>query len=134
MQIAEVIKMYIQSYKQLIVWQKAVLLVKEVYLITKHFPHEELYGITSQIRRAVVSIPSNIAEGYGRSSTKEYGQFYSIAYGSALEVETQLILAKELHLAPLELFTRAEQLLKEVCSMLNVLTKRHREEKLNTKR
>src|SRR5260221_1364943 len=87
---------YISSYKELIVWQKAINLVKEIYLVSEKFPRTELYGLTSQIRRAAVSVPSNIAEGYGRKSIKEYSQFYSIAYGSLLEVETQIIIAKEL--------------------------------------
>jgi four helix bundle protein len=116
--------MYIKSYKELIVWQKSVFLVKEIFILTKHFPQSEIYGITSQMRRAVVSIPSNIAEGYGRKSTKAYAQFYAIAYGSALELETQLIIAKELKLTSRELSKKVEELLVEVLKMLNsMLTK-----------
>lgn len=73
--------MYLKSYKELIVWQKAIQLVKEIFILTNLFPKSELYGIVSQIRRAAVSIPSNIAEVYGRKSTKEYLQFYSITTG-----------------------------------------------------
>lgn len=111
--------MYIKSYKELIVWQKSIDLVKEVYILTKHFPADEIYGLTLQIKRAAVSIPSNIAEGYGRRSTKSYAQFYSIAYGSALELETQLLIAKELKLASKEKFKNADNLLNEVARMLN---------------
>lgn len=116
--------MYIKSYKELIVWQKSFELVKKIYALTKYFPKEEVYGITSQMRRSVVSSPSNIAEGYGRKSTKSYAQFYSIAFGSALELETQILLAKDLNLAPKSKFNKAEVLLNEVSKMLNsMLTK-----------
>lgn len=116
--------MYIKSYKELIVWQKSFELVKEIYNLTKFFPKEEVYGTTSQMRRSAVSIPSNIAEGYGRKSTKSYAQFYSIAFGSALELETQILLAKDLNLAPKSKFNKAEVLLNEVSKMLNsMLTK-----------
>jgi four helix bundle protein len=85
--------MPVQSYKELIVWQKAMDLVLEVYKISKNFPKDELYSLTNQIRRAVVSVPSNIAEGWGRNSRAEYLHFISIAKGSLAETETQLILA-----------------------------------------
>lgn len=81
------------SFKDLIVWQKSMLLARKIYLATENFPKIEHYGLVSQMRRAAVSIPSNIAEGYGRKSSKEYTQFYSIAYGSLLELETQMILS-----------------------------------------
>lgn len=113
---------YLKSYKELIVWQKSKDLVKEIFLLTNKFPKSEIYGITSQMRRSAVSIPSNIAEGYGRRSSKAYGQFYSIAYGSALELETQVIISKELKLTGLMEFTKVEQLLEEVCKMLNAMT------------
>lgn len=114
--------MKIQSYKELIVWQKSVELVKEIYTLTSFFPSPEIYGIVSQIRRAAISIPSNIAEGYGRNSQKQYLHFYSISYGSSLELETQIIIAKELRLAPLEKFQKSEELLNEVIKMLYVMT------------
>jgi four helix bundle protein len=85
-----------QNYRDLIAWQKAMDLVENVYLATKMFPKEEIYGLSSQLRRAVVSIPSNIAEGQGRSSAKEFQNFLSIAHGSLREVETQLIIAQRL--------------------------------------
>ncbi|HGY54836.1 MAG TPA: four helix bundle protein [Caldithrix abyssi] len=86
----------LRNYKDLVVWQKAYSLCLDVYKLTKQFPDEEKYGLTSQIKRAAVSIPSNIAEGYGRKTTKEYIQFLYIAYGSLCELETQLMLAKDL--------------------------------------
>ena len=86
--------MAVQSYRQLIAWQKAMELVKFVYDLTKKFPKEETYGLTLQIRKAVVSIPSNIAEGQGRSSTREFLRHLSIAYGSLFETETQGLVAE----------------------------------------
>jgi four helix bundle protein len=82
-----------KSYRELKVWQEAVDLVTEIYSITKSFPGTEVYGLTSQIRRAAVSIPSNIAEGWGRNSTKEYIQFLTTARGSLLALETQLLIS-----------------------------------------
>ena len=79
-----------KSHKNLIVWQKSMTLVTRIYEVTRKFPKEELFGITSQMRRAAVSIPSNIAEGYGRIYGKETLKFLSIALGSASELETQL--------------------------------------------
>jgi len=84
------------NFRQLKVWQKSRLLVKEIYIVTKGFPKEELFGLTSQIRRAVVSIPSNIAEGCGRNTNKDTKRFVDIGQGSSFEVETQLILAFDL--------------------------------------
>ena len=86
----------IKSYRDLVVWQKSMALVSEIYLLTKGFPKEELYGITSQIRRSAVSIPSNIAEGYGRNSTQDYIRFLQIACGSLYEIQTQLEIAVNL--------------------------------------
>lgn len=116
--------MKINSYKDLIVWQKSVELVKEVYLLTSLFPKSELFGIISQIRRASISIPSNIAEGYGRRSNKEYLQFFAIAYGSALELETQLIISQKLNFAKASSFEKVSILLTEVIKMLFVMTYR----------
>lgn len=84
------------NYQKLEVWQMAMRLVEEVYKRTRSFPKEELYGLTSQMRRAAVSIPSNIAEGSSRAGTKEFLQFLHIACGSAAELETQLLLAERL--------------------------------------
>lgn len=112
---------YLKSYKELIVWQKSVELVSEIYILTKKFPKEEIFGISNQMRRAVISIPSNIAEGYGRGSPNEYKQFFSIAFGSALELETQLLISKKLKLTQSGYFVKCEQLLNEVLRMLNFM-------------
>lgn len=121
------------SYKELIVWQKAMELAKEIFLLTSKFPKSELYGIVSQMRRAVVSIPSNIAEGYGRKSKNEYGQFLCIAYSSALELETQIILSKQLSFAKKEDFIPSAKLLVEVIKMLFVMTGQQRKYSTYTK-
>jgi four helix bundle protein len=84
------------NHKDLEVWKESMALAREVYLVTKGFPKEELYGITSQIRRASVSIPSNIAEGAARSSDNEFIQFLYISLGSLSELETQLLLSRDL--------------------------------------
>lgn len=86
----------IKTHKDLTVWQEAMKLAKEVYQLTSNFPKEEVYGLTSQMRRAAVSVPSNIAEGAARSSSREFTQFLYIALGSLSELETQWLLAKEL--------------------------------------
>ncbi len=112
----------IKSYKDLIVWQKSIQLVKEIFILTDKFPSSEKFGITSQMRRCGVSIPSNIAEAFGRRSIRGSSQFYSIAFGSALELETQLIISKELKFAPEKSFEQSEALLLEVLKMLNKLT------------
>lgn len=109
------------SYKDLTVWQKSVELVVAIYGLTKLFPKEELYGLVMQMRRAAVSIPSNIAEGYSRRHRLEYSQFVKIAFSSGAELETQVIIAKKLKLAPVESFEVSENLLDEVMKMLNRL-------------
>ena len=86
----------IRNYKDLEIWQKSMCLLKEVYLATKQFPKEELFQLISQIRRAAVSIPSNIAEGHGRNGKQEYLHHLSIAHGSLLELETQIQIAGSL--------------------------------------
>lgn len=86
----------IKDFKELTVWKKSIQLVKEVYIATNDFPRSEAFGLTNQIRRSAVSIPSNIAEGQARNSTKEFMHFLSIARGSCAELETQLIIACEL--------------------------------------
>jgi len=86
--------MGVKSYEELEVWREAMDLVVLVYNLTQAFPREEVYGLTSQIRRAAVSVPSNIAEGHGRSSTKEFLHHLSISRGSLLEVDTQALIAR----------------------------------------
>ncbi len=92
--------MAVQSYRELVAWQKAMDLTAEVYRITKSFPNDELYGITSQLRRASVSVPANIAEGQGRQTTGEFRQFLGHARGSLLETETHILLAMRLRYIP----------------------------------
>ena len=86
----------IKSYKDLLIWQKGIKIVILVYKLVKVFPKEELYALTSQIKRASVSIPSNIAEGFGRNTDKSFSHFLDISRGSLYELETQLFIAKEL--------------------------------------
>lgn len=107
------------SYKELIVWKKAFNLTILIYSVTKTFPREELFALTTQIRRAAVAIISNIAEGNSRKYRKEYIQFLSIAYGSAAELETQLLLAKHLQYLNEANFEKINNLLTEVMKMLN---------------
>ena len=114
-------KEYIQSHKDLIVWQKAVDLVVEVYKLTQIFPKEELYGLSQQMRRASVTIPSNIAEGYQRNHTKEYIQFLFIAKSSGSELETQLFIAQRLNFGNPDQQLKVENLLTEVLKMLSKL-------------
>jgi four helix bundle protein len=85
----------IESYRDLEVWQQGIQIAKECYMLTKAFPKEEMFGLTSQIRRAAASIPANIAEGYGRDNTGDYVHFLRIAQGSLKELETHLILSRE---------------------------------------
>jgi four helix bundle protein len=86
----------IKSFKELRIWQEGIEIVKDIYKITEKFPDKEQYGLTSQMRRAAVSMPSNSAEGFKRFHNKEYKQFLYVTLGSAAELETQLIIAKEL--------------------------------------
>jgi len=88
--------MGVKSYRDLETWQVSMDLVAEVYRVTKLFPRDEIYGLTNQLRRAAVSVPSNIAEGQGRDSTKEFLHHLSMAHGSLCEVETQLLIAQGL--------------------------------------
>ena len=88
--------MKVKNYRELIAWQRAMDLVEEVYRVSKSFPREEIYGLTSQIRRAAVSVPSNIAEGQGRRTTGDFLRHLSIAYGSLREVETQILISVRL--------------------------------------
>lgn len=107
-----------QSFRDLNVWQRAMQLTVATYQLTQDFPREELYGLTSQIRRSAVSIPSNIAEGQGRFSNGEFKQFLSIARGSNCELQTQLEIARSLGMGNSELIERAENLSHEVGRMI----------------
>lgn len=107
---------YVRDFKELIVWQRGVELVTEVYRVTSSFPKEEIYGLTSQMRRCAVSIPSNIAEGKKRGTAKDYMHFLRMADGSSAELETQIIIAKRLY--ETDDFEKVECLLDETQRML----------------
>lgn len=112
----------VTTYKDLIVWQKSVKLVVEIYELTKHFPKSELYGLVSQMRRSAVSIASNIAEGRRWSSKKDYRQYLITAYGSGAELETQIEISKRLEFCNMKSYQTADGLLQEVMKMLNVMS------------
>jgi four helix bundle protein len=113
----------IKSYKELVVWQKAMILVKEVYLVTGKFPKEEIYGLTSQLRRSVVTVVSNIAEGQARNSKGEFKQFLGISKGSLAETETLLLLSKDLDFITSIDYEKITRLTTEVAKLLNGLLK-----------
>jgi four helix bundle protein len=118
----------IESYRDLRVWQASMRLAKECYLLTKRFPREEMFGMTSQIRRAAASIPANIAEGNGRENTGEYIQFLRIAQGSLKELETHLILSQQVEIAQQTaidpLLTQAQEIGKMLRSLIRSLQRR----------
>ena len=111
----------VRNYRELIVWQKSMRAAREVYSLVKRLSKEELYGLSDQMRRAAVSIPSNIAEGQGRKLTKEFLQFLSIANGSRTELETQLLLCVEIGYLSDSDITATWQTLQEVGKLLNAL-------------
>ena len=110
--------MEIKSHKDLIVWQKAMDLVTEIYQITSNFPKTEIYGLTSQIRRSAISIPSNISEGKNRGSIKDYRQFLIIAYASAAELDTQLDISQRLKYLSDKNYYNIQQKLQEIMKIL----------------
>ncbi len=111
----------IHSYKELTVWQRAIELVVAIYGLTEKFPREEIYGLTSQMRRSAVSIPSNIAEGRYRGTRKDYAHFLKMAYGSGAELETQIEISKRLLKTSALNYTKVSSLLNETMRMLNVI-------------
>ena len=111
----------VEDYKDLFVWKRGMELVQAVYRVARQLPKDEIFALSSQIRRASVSIPSNIAEGYGRSSPADYKRFLSIARGSAYEVETQLLLCVSLNYVSQAEVETAIKLVNEIIRMLNVL-------------
>lgn len=113
-----------KGYRDLLVWQKAMLLVTEIYKLTQGFPQEEKFGSVSQLRRAAISVPSNIAEGQARHTTKKFIQFISHAQGSAAELDTQLRLAQELCFCSPQQAGSATSILEEVRKMLNGLRRK----------
>jgi four helix bundle protein len=123
-------KIEIKSFRDLIVWQKSVSLVTDIYQVTSQFPKEEIYGITSQIRRSAVSIPSNIAEGYGRKSTQDYIRFLQVAVGSLYELETQMEISINLEYLKRETYTELNgkftEIEKMLVSMINKIDSRQK--------
>ena len=115
---------HITTHKDLIVWQKSMDLVVAVYALTDTFPQKEQYGLASQMRRSAVSIPSNIAEGYHRGTSKEYRNFLQIAYGSASELDTQIEICIRTNTVSLDDMASIKELLVEILKMLNVLIKK----------
>jgi four helix bundle protein len=113
--------MQLKRYQELIAWQKAIALVTEIYSLTSTFPHGEIYGLTSQLRRAAVSVPSNIAEGQGRATKGEFIQFLCHARGSLYEVETQVVIGKNLGYLTDEQQESISQALAELGRILNGL-------------
>ena len=113
-----------KGYKDLLVWQKGIELVKEIYMLTKLFPSDERFGLVSQMRRAAVSVPSNIAEGQARHTTKEFIQFLSHAEGSLAELDTQIIVSMELGLCAPGSAARSQDLGGQLKRMLNALRRK----------
>ena len=113
----------LKNYKELKVWDKSYKLCLEIYRITKEFPKIEIYGLISQMRRAALSIPSNIAEGYGRKTILEYLRFLYIAYGSVCELETQIMLSGDLGYLNENHLSKLQKEVREVERMLQALRK-----------
>jgi len=117
----------VMTHRDLDVWKNGIELVKKIYILTKDSPKEEIYTLTSQIRRSAISIPSNIAEGAARNSKKEFIQFLYIALGSAAELETQLIVAKELgYIKDLNIFDDFEKLKIQLIGLIKYLKNREK--------
>lgn len=118
----------IRTFRDLIVWQKAMVLVTNVYRASSEFPKSEQYGLSSQLRRCAVSIPSNIAEGFGRDSTNDYLRFLSIANGSLYESQTQLEIARNLEFLNEQQFTQLFEQAREIERMLSSLIRKLKEQ------
>jgi four helix bundle protein len=124
-----IVRQAMRDFRQLRVWEKAHNLTLEIYEITATFPREELYGITSQLRRASASIPANIAEGFGRGGNVELARFLQIGMGSAYEVEYHALLAKDLGFVQTDTYDRLETKIVEVKRMLAALLMKVRAER-----
>ena len=116
-----------KNFRDLQIWQKAMSLVTLTYNITRQFPKEEIFGLTSQIRRSSVSIPSNISEGYGRKGNKEFGRFLNIAIGSLYEFQTQIEIAKHITYINEQEFNNLYNLSRELEAMLIAFTNRNKD-------
>ncbi|PDW04123.1 four helix bundle protein [Candidatus Viridilinea mediisalina] len=115
-------------FKELIVWQKAMSIAREVYRLVPHLPREETYGMRSQITRAAVSVPANIAEGWARESSREKAQFLAVAQGSLAELETLLMLCEQIGWFPVKETEELHRLMNEVGRILTTMRRRRREE------
>lgn len=113
-----------RTFQDLVVWQKGMELVTEVYRLSRAFPKDELYGLTSQLRRCAVSVPSNVAEGYARNSSGDYARFLRVACGSLYELETQLEVARNLQYIDPDHVEAATQLTGEIGRMLGALIRK----------
>jgi four helix bundle protein len=111
------------GYRDLLVWQSAMQIAEEIYRLTEHFPKHEMFGLISQSRRAAISVPSNIAEGHGRNSPKEFNHFLGIALGSLAEIETQLLLSERLQYIEETQLTTLLKATDETAKMLKGLQK-----------
>jgi len=114
----------VRSYEDLRIWQKSIALVKEIYEQTKLFPRDELYGLTNQLRRAAVSVPSNIAEGQARRHTKEFIQFLYLGLGSLAELDTQLIIAEQIGYLGTERLNQLRAEIAEIRKMTHMLAQK----------
>jgi four helix bundle protein len=121
----------LKNYKELNVWQKSYKLCLDVYRITAGFPKEEKFGLTSQVRRSAVSVPSNIAEGYGRKTTADYVRYLYIAYGSNCELETQMMLSRDLDYIDNAAIKESIEKINEVERMVKALIKSLEDKHLN---
>jgi four helix bundle protein len=113
------------NFRNLNVWQLSIELVEQIYTLTAKFPYEEKFGLTSQIRRSSISIPSNIAEGSSRKSRKEFAHFLSIAIGSSFELETQLLIASKIKLIDVNFYTEVSQKLNQIQATLSSYQKKN---------
>jgi four helix bundle protein len=111
----------IRSYRDLLVWQKSIALVTNVYTASRCFPKDEVYGLSAQLRRCAVSVPSNIAEGHGRATRKSYLRYLEISLGSLFELQTQLLIARNLNYLEGDPFLRLDEASREVERMLTGL-------------
>lgn len=118
-----------KTFRELFVWQKSMNLVSEMYQVSKSFPTEEQFGLTSQIRKSAVSIPSNIAEGYGRNSLNDYIRFLNIAVGSLFELQTQIEIAFNLKYLNKEMFEKIYEYSREIERMLSSLIRKLKEKR-----
>jgi four helix bundle protein len=114
----------VKTFEDLIIWQKSIVLTKQIYAITRKFPKEEIYGLSNQLRRASVSVASNIAEGYGRITRNDYKRFLSFSFGSTFEIQTQLIIGIEIGIINNEDFNESIMLSKEISAMLYAIMRK----------